>query len=59
MQWTIVKLFDNIYTIGLGSRSARVVDGYLKLTGPGLPHFEWMILRGAPSPPPIGTNSFG
>ena len=58
MQWSITRLLNNTFSINLNGRIANVVNGSLKLTGPNT-FFEWMILKGAPSPPPIGTNSFG
>jgi len=59
--WRITKLPDDTYTINLNGRIAKIVNGSLKLTDPSSPSPPpgWTILRGAPSPPPIGRNSFG
>lgn len=59
MQWYIEKLSENKYSLQLNGRSAKVVNGTLKLVGLPGPPFEWMVIKGAPSPPPVGTNSFG
>jgi hypothetical protein len=59
MQWNIVKLPNGNYTVSLDERSVAPVDGFVRLQRDrGLP-FEWTIIRGAPSPPPVGTDSFG
>lgn len=58
-QWSIVRLPNNNYIFNLYGRFAEVVDGSLKLTRPSFPPFDWTILQGAPSPPPIGKDSYG
>ena len=55
----IIKFTEITYILELDHRIARVVDGSLKLTVQTIAPFEWTILRGAPSPRPIGYDNFG
>jgi len=57
--WEIVKVNERIYLIRFGARLAASVNGTLRLNPPGFPPFEWLLLQGAPSPPPVGRDSFG
>ena len=58
MQWNIVKHSNDTYLIYFRDRIAAVIGGSLVLTHHKIA-FPWKILRGAPSPPPIGKNNFG
>jgi len=57
--WFIEKLANGNYLVNVDDLNARVLNGSLRLSREKLPPFEWTVLRGAPSPPPIGTNNFG
>ena len=58
MQWNIVRFPDDNYGIFLRDKIAISENGSLKLTSQKIA-FGWRILRGAPSPPPIGKDNFG
>ena len=57
MQWRIGGHSHDTHLINF-ERTAEIIDGSLVLTRAKIA-FWWRILRGAPSPPPIGTNNFG
>jgi len=49
---------ENQYTISLNGAHVAPVNNNASV-GPVPFPFTWLILRGAPSPPPIGNKSFG
>ena len=58
MQWHLKRLPDDTYLITLDDKMAWS-NGSLVLTNPPFIPVPWTILRGAPSPLPVGENSFG